>query len=237
MDSTRLGDTEDTEDTDAEDTGAPEDERGRGDEGEDEAALSADGDQPPPQDETAESADDPEEAPAGGSEAGTAGPGPRSRGWLTSMVVLLVVLVISLVVGGIKLHSVLDYRAATDRREAILSVSRDVAQRSYALDYESFPKQSSEIISRTTGRYRQGLVNASKGLQDLLKKGKVKSTCTITATGIERADENSATVLFSINSRVTNTEVKAPKVRSYRVAMQLTRQDDKWLVASNNVIA
>lgn len=163
-------------------------------------------------------------------------PPPPTR-WLVTTLVLVALLVASLVTGALHLRSVLDYRATADRRDAIMSVAREVAELSYSLDYQSFPRQVSKIVAATTGDYRKGLVDSSKGLQHLLTEGKVKSTCTITAAGIERDDDNTATVLFSITTRVTNTEVQQPKVRHYRVAIGLTRQGDQWLVQSNDVIA
>jgi Mce-associated membrane protein len=164
-------------------------------------------------------------------------PPRRPTRWLVTMLVLVALLAASLVTGALHLGSVLDYRATAERRDAIMSVAREVAELSYSLDYESFPRQVSKIVSATTGDYRKGLIDSTKGLQHLLTEGKVRSTCTITAAGIERDDENTATVLFSITTRVTNTEIQQPQVRHYRVAIGLTRQGDQWLVQSNDVIA
>lgn len=147
------------------------------------------------------------------------------------------VLMASLVVGGILLHSVLDHRAENARRDAILTVARNAAQTSYSLDYEAFPQQVSQIVAETTGTYRKGLIDSTDGLRYILTQGKVKSSCTITAAGIERADENTATVLLSITARITNTEIQVPQVRHYRVAIGLLRQGSQWLVQSNDVIA
>lgn len=163
---------------------------------------------------------------------------PRpATGWLIAVTALAVLLVGSLVMGFVLGRSVLDYRAVGARQAAILSVARDVAQRSYSLDYQSFPQQSAKIIAETTGSYRQGMINSEPGLQYILTQGKVKSTCTITAAGIERDDGNTATVLLSITSTVTNTQVRTPEVRFYRVSMSLLRQGTQWFVESNDVIA
>jgi Mce-associated membrane protein len=165
-------------------------------------------------------------------------PAPRTaKRWLISVAALVVVLVAALVVGLILLLPVLDYRDVAGRRDAILAVARDAAQRSYSLDYESFPQESGKLIAQSTGNYRQGLIDASQGLQHILTQGKVKSTCVITAAGIERDDENTATVLLSITSSVTNTEIQTPQIRYYRVAINLIRQGDQWLIQSNDVIA
>lgn len=164
-------------------------------------------------------------------------PPRRPTGWLAGMLGLALVMVIALVAGGILLRSVLDYREDTARRDAILSVARDVGQLSYSLDYETFPEQVSKIVAATTGNYRQGLIDSTDGLQYILTQGKVKSSCTITAAGIERDDENTATVLLSITTQVTNAETQVPQVRHYRVAIGLIRQGSQWLVQSNDVIA
>lgn len=185
-------------------------------------------------------ATDPGDSEVGDSEAVGEDPAPpprRARGWLVAVVSLVVLLVVSLVVGVVLLRPVLDHRGVTERRDAILSAARDVAQRSYSLDFETFPQESAKIIGSTTGNYRQGLIDTVPGLQHILTQGKVKSTCTITAAGIERDDENTATVLLSISSSVTNTEIQIPQVRIYRVAMNLERQGSQWLVQSNDVIA
>ncbi|NKQ51557.1 hypothetical protein HFP15_01535 [Amycolatopsis sp. K13G38] len=166
----------------------------------------------------------------------TAAP-PRSATWFVAALVLAVVLTASLVVGGLLLRSVLDYRATADRRAAILSVATDVARQSYSLDYQTFPQQMPKIVAATTGAYRQGLIDSQQGLQYILTQGKVRSTCTITASGVERADDNSATVLFAITTHVTNTEITTPRDRFYRVAIGLVRQGETWLVQSNDVIA
>jgi Mce-associated membrane protein len=162
---------------------------------------------------------------------------PPPRRWLVAVAALVVLLVGSVVAGGFLLSSVLDQRAVTARRDAILSVAREVAQVSYSLDYERFPEQVSKIAAETTGNYRQGLLDSSKGLQYILTQGKVKSSCDVTAAGVERDDDNTATVLLSITTRVTNTELKVPQTRYYRVAIGLVRQGPQWLVQSNDVIA
>ncbi|TDV55350.1 hypothetical protein [Actinophytocola oryzae] len=159
------------------------------------------------------------------------------RRWLGTVLVLVVILVAALVTGALHLRSVLDYRATDDRRDAIMSVAREVAELSYSLDYQSFPRQVSRIIAASTGNYRKGLVDGAKGLGYLLSEGKVRSTCTVTAAGIERDDENTATVLFAITTRLTNTEIRQPQTRYYRVAIGLVRQGDQWLVQSNDVVA
>jgi Mce-associated membrane protein len=95
----------------------------------------------------------------------------------------------------------------------------------------------SKIVVLTTGNYRQGLIDSTNGLQYVLAQGKVKSSATITAAGIERDDENTATVLLSITTQVTNSEIQVPQARHYRVAIGLIRQGSQWLVQSNDVIA
>lgn len=161
---------------------------------------------------------------------------PAGR-WLVAVLSLAFVLLLLLIAAGFLLQKLLADSAAGARREAILSVAHEVAQRSYSLDYESFPQEASKIISQTTGNYRQGMIDSEKGLQHILSQGKVKSTCTITAAGVERNDDNTATVLLSITSRVTNTEIQVPQPRFYRVSMNLQREGDQWLVLSNDVIA
>ncbi|KAA9163658.1 hypothetical protein FPZ12_009165 [Amycolatopsis acidicola] len=174
-----------------------------------------------------------EEAPAEVEEK----PPPSPKRWLIGMLVLLLVLTAALVTGGILLRPVQEYRSAGDRRDAILAAAKDVAQLSYSLDYETFPQQSSKIAGATTGSYRQGLLDSSQGLGSILSQGKVKSNATITAAGVEKDDANTATVLMSITVQITNTELKTPQTRYYRVAIGLVRQGAQWLVQSNDVIA
>jgi Mce-associated membrane protein len=187
--------------------------------------------------EQAEQAEDTEPAEQAEDPEAVAKTTRSARRWLVAVLALAFVLTLLLVCGGLLLNTLLSHRATDARREAILSVARDVAQVSYSLDYESFPQQAAKIISETSGNYRQGMINSQQGLQYILTEGKVKSTCAITAAGIERDDDNTATVLLSITSQVTNTEVKVPQTRVYRVSMSLERQGDRWLVAGNDVIA
>ncbi|MBE9373314.1 hypothetical protein IQ251_02530 [Saccharopolyspora sp. HNM0983] len=157
--------------------------------------------------------------------------------WVVGMGALVIVLSSSLVAGGMLLTSVLDYRAAADRRAEITSVARDMAQLSYSLDHQTFPKQVDQLASMTTGEYRQGLIDGRDGLRYILEQGKVKSSSDISAVGVERNDANSATVLLSVTTHITNTELKTPQTRHYRVAIGLVRQGPRWLVKSNDVIA
>jgi Mce-associated membrane protein len=163
---------------------------------------------------------------------------PRpARRWLSSVAALALVFVALVGAAVFLARPVLAFRADSARRAAIIAVATDVAQRSYSLSFQTFPQQSGAIIAETSGNYRQGLVSSERGLQYILTQGQVKSTCTITAAGIERDDANTATVLLSITSSVTNTQIHTPQVRYYRVAMNLERQGAKWLVESNDVIA
>jgi Mce-associated membrane protein len=217
----------------------PADGTAGGDQGGDDTASGATASDTAASDDENGSDDTDSDAETAGDPAATPDdPAPRrATRWVLSVFVLVVVLVAAVVAGLILLRPVLDYRDVAARRDAILSVARDAAQRSYSLDYESFPQESAKLIAQSAGKYRQGLIDATQGLQHILTQGKVKSTCVITAAGIERDDENTATVLLSITSSVTNTEVTTPQPRIYRVAINLVRQGDQWLLQSNDVIA
>lgn len=159
------------------------------------------------------------------------------RRWLVGMASLGVLFIVLVVAGALLLSEVLGASATTERRSAIMKVAHDVAVRSYSLDFTTFDDSSKHIIEQSTGKYREGLVKGGKGLRYILDQGKVKSTGTVTSQGIEHEDGHSATVLFGIRSEVTNTEIKNPQVRQYRVAIKLIYDGNRWLVTANDVIA
>lgn len=164
-------------------------------------------------------------------------PRPRATGWLVAVTIVALVLAGAIVAGILELRTVNRYRDHNAQRDAILGVAKELAQVSYSLDYEKYPQQSTHIADLSTGKFRQGVVDSAQGLGSLLTQGKVKSTCEITGAGIEQDDGNTATVLLSITTHLTNTQIQTPQNRDYRVAIGLVRQGEQWLVQSNDVIA
>ncbi|MDT7711284.1 MAG: Mce-associated rane protein [Pseudonocardiales bacterium] len=160
--------------------------------------------------------------------------GPRRFGPIATM--LTVLLVVLLAVGAL-----LGVRAvqAGDRqadRAAVVSQAEQAAGDLTTISAGNAQSRINALLDLATGPFRDQLVGYSSMFQAVLQQGGVGSNGSVTASGVEKLDSNTAVVLVSVTATVTNSQVPDGVHRSYRIAVSLTRVGSSWLVSSMDFV-
>lgn len=180
----------------------------------------------------------PAQAPAAtGSGGDTAAPrtshrarSPRSSSWRMRLVGLTAALVV-LATGDVLLLTRAGDPVAA-QREPALAAARQVAMDISSIGAENAQDRLARLDAATTGSFREGLSGYAALLQDMLRQGRVTSRATVTATGLEHIDADTATALVSVTATVTDAAMPGGEERHYRLAIQLLRDGDRWLASS-----
>lgn len=118
------------------------------------------------------------------------------------------------------------------QREPALAAARQVAMDISSIGAENAQDRLARLDAATTGSFREGLSGYAALLQDMLRQGRVTSRATVTATGLEHIDADTATALVSVTATVTDAAMPGGEERHYRLAIQLLRDGDRWLASS-----
>jgi Mce-associated membrane protein len=200
-----------------------------------------------PSAESAESENDPEpemaEAPPSAAE-----PKARTGRWAALrrlrrpsryavLVTGLAVALIALTVAGTLLSR--QVRAADElvgQRTAALDAARKVATDLTSISAENAQQRLDGLAQETTGGFRAQLNTYAAVLQAILQQSNAGSRGTVSEAGVERLDQNSASVLLAVTATVTNNKAPAAQPVSYRLVVQLQREGEKWLASDVNFV-
>ncbi|MFE6621363.1 hypothetical protein ACFZBP_35075 [Streptomyces sp. NPDC008086] len=122
-------------------------------------------------------------------------------------------------------------READERRQDVLSAARQSALNFTSLDYRHYARDSANVLSSATGDFKKQFAAQTKQLTELVARNKSVSEGQVLEAGIVRSDADSARVLVVADSRVTNTAVPQGEARTYRLQLDLVREDGHWLTS------
>jgi hypothetical protein len=166
--------------------------------------------------------------------AALAVPGSRPERSRSTMVViaLAAVLVLLWVVG---VWSFLHHRAHTAQLQAdqaALVAARTVATDLTSLSGANAQQTITRLTQETTDPFRQQIAGYAGVAQSLLQQSGAGSSGTVTAAGIEKSDASTATALVTVTAVVSNNKTPNAQPLSYRIAVDLSKVDDRWLAAN-----
>lgn len=134
-------------------------------------------------------------------------------------------------VACLTLLSVQDERSATDREASALARSRDAAVAFASYDYRRIDADLKRLQVMSTGDFGKQFASALGALTGKITKVHGVSVGTVTQIGLLRSEETSAVAIAAVDASITNTELKGPSLRRYRLQITLTRDADTWLVS------
>ncbi|NKQ51560.1 hypothetical protein HFP15_01550 [Amycolatopsis sp. K13G38] len=160
----------------------------------------------------------------------------HKRGLAATVVVSLVVVVLLVVAGGALwyVRGTHDHQA---RDAAITVAAREEVLALLSLSPEGVQGSLDRVLSGSTGGWRQQFAQQADQFTQVVRDGQVRAQATISASGIQNADDNRATVLVSANAVVTNTDSPQGYPAVYRVLLGMEQQDGKWLVSDLQFVA
>jgi Mce-associated membrane protein len=116
------------------------------------------------------------------------------------------------------------HQAAEDQRRAeYTAAARQSAVTLMSLDFNKAKEDVQRIIDNSTGQFRDDFKNQADDFIKVAQDSKVITEVTVNATGVESMTDDTAVVLVSATSRVTNTAGAKQEPRSWRLSVNLRR--------------
>jgi Mce-associated membrane protein len=130
----------------------------------------------------------------------------------------------------LSLLMVIDHRHQTaqqQRRAEYAAAARQSAVTLMSLDFNKAKEDVQRIIDNSTGQFRDDFKNQADDFIKVAQDSKVVTEVTVNATGVESMTDDTAVVLVSATSRVTNAAGAKQEPRSWRLSVNLQREGDQ----------
>lgn len=153
---------------------------------------------------------------------------PRGR---TATAALAVVCVPALSASGYLGWQVHQAHQEGERDQRILAAARQSAVNFTSLDYRHYERDSRNVLQGATGDFKKQFAAQTRELTRLVADNESVSQGQVLEAGIVRADDDSARVLVVADSEVTNVNSPRGQARTYRLQLDLLREDGRWLTS------
>ncbi|OBF31290.1 hypothetical protein A5724_22320 [Mycobacterium sp. ACS1612] len=120
------------------------------------------------------------------------------------------------------------HQAAEDQRRAeFAAAARQSVVTLMSLDFNKAKEDVQRIIDNSTGQFHDDFKDQAEDFIKVTQDSKVITEVTVNATGVESMTDDSAVVLVSATSRVTNAAGAKQEPRSWRLSVNLDRAGDQ----------
>jgi Mce-associated membrane protein len=116
-----------------------------------------------------------------------------------------------------------DQAAEQQRSAEYAAAARQSAVTLMSLDFNKAKEDVQRIIDNSTGQFRDDFKNQADDFIKVAQDSKVITEVTVNATGVESMTNDTAVVLVSASSRVTNAAGAKQEPRSWRLSVNLQR--------------
>ena len=117
--------------------------------------------------------------------------------------------------------------AEQQRRAEFAAAARQSVVTLMSLDFNKAKDDVQRIVDNSTGQFRDDFKNQADDFIKVAQDSKVITEVTVNATGVESMTDDSAVVLVSATSRVTNASGAKQEPRSWRLSVNLQREGDQ----------
>lgn len=158
---------------------------------------------------------------------------PRTRVRLIVLSLLGVVLIVASVVLSLLWVQQRDDRDRTAAAQsAAVGAARQAIKNLDSLSADTVDADLARIVAGATGSFKEQFVKAQAQLKQVVIQRKTVSTATILAAGIERSDDDSATVLVAVDRSVKDTTTPDGVIAHDRWKLTMEKHGGRWLVAT-----
>ncbi|MFI5720288.1 hypothetical protein [Nocardia sp. NPDC051750] len=147
-------------------------------------------------------------------------PGGRTLG----RALVVVVVLLSLVAGGYSIWNHQQITADQAREDEFLNAAREGVVALTTLDSGKAADDVKRVLDHSTGAFRTDFQTRSEDFTKVVEQSKVATQGEITAAAVESMTDESAVVLVSAVSRVTNTAGAQQEPRVWRLSVTVTRE-------------
>lgn len=128
--------------------------------------------------------------------------------------------------------------AEQERTAAVIEAATKMSNAFLNLDYKNFDAAAEAVLSLASGAFRTQYQTSTEGLEKVATQAKSIQTGEVVWAGVVAVDEDSATVIVASSGTVSNKTTKFEAVpRHYRLQLDLTLEDGKWLTRDLQFVA
>lgn len=119
----------------------------------------------------------------------------------------------------------------TNHRDTALMVARDRVLELTTLSYKDIDRQLQSLLDSSTGEFRRQFQGTLGTFAEVVRRSKVEATGTVAEVAMVRLGDEAARIFVAATATVKNADSKSPEPRRYRLAVDLERVGDDWLVS------
>lgn len=178
--------------------------------------------------EVAESDTDTDDAATNSAEPADAAKGRTAL--VAKWVAITLALVLTLGLLGFSGFAIWQHRKAEEDRRLnaeYAAAGRQSVVTLMSLNFNNAEEDVKRIIDNATGEFKKDFEQQAQDFVKVAKDSKVVTDVTVTATAVERMDQDKATVLVAATSRVTNSAGAKEEPRAWRLSVELQREGDQ----------
>ncbi|MFD4407117.1 hypothetical protein ACFWPH_30560 [Nocardia sp. NPDC058499] len=150
---------------------------------------------------------------------------PSAR--MVARALVAVIVLLSLMAGGYSMWNHQQITAAQAREDEFLNAAREGVIALTTLDSGKAADDVKRVLDHSTGAFRTDFQTRSEDFTKVVEQSKVATQGEITAAAVESMTDESAVVLVSAVSRVTNTAGAQQEPRVWRLSVTVTREDSE----------
>ncbi|WP_280434931.1 hypothetical protein [Nocardia carnea] len=143
-------------------------------------------------------------------------------------VLVAVIVLACLVTGGYSIWNHQQIAADQAREDEFLNAAREGVIALTTLDSGRAVDDVKRVLDHSTGAFRTDFQTRSEDFTKVVEQSKVATQGEITAAAVESMTDESAVVLVSAVSRVTNSAGAQQEPRVWRLSVTVTREGSEW---------
>lgn len=147
----------------------------------------------------------------------------RPSGRTVARALVAVIVLLSLATGGYSIWNHQQIAAAQAREDEFLNAAREGVIALTTLDSGRATDDVKRVLDHSTGAFRTDFQTRSEDFTKVVEQSKVATQGEITAAAVESMTDESAVVLVSAVSRVTNSAGAQQEPRVWRLSVTVTR--------------
>ncbi|WP_422750150.1 hypothetical protein ACN27E_00665 [Mycobacterium sp. WMMD1722] len=151
----------------------------------------------------------------------------RPRWSRVAIAVLSLLTVVALAVSGYMIYSHRQHVAEQQQRAEYSAAARQSVVTLMSLDFNKAEEDVKRIIDNSTGQFREEFEAQAQAFAQVAQQSKVVTEVTVNSTAVKQMTDDTAVVLVSATSRVTNATGARQDPRSWRLAVDLERDGDQ----------
>ncbi len=120
----------------------------------------------------------------------------------------------------------------------VIESATKVASAFVNIRYDDALASIEQVKAGATGAFREQYEKSTGGVIEVIERNKSVMTGEVIWAGVVNADEDSATVIVATSGTVANTQTNdKPVARSFRLQLELVKEDDTWLTSDLQFVA